>query len=623
MSFTRQPVEGLRLDFCATLEDAREVVREIVGWLAEQQLTAQECTEWELVLAEATTNAVTHGRSSQPLRIEAVSTATTAEVRITDHSSGFDWPEAVSLPESDESESGRGLFIIHSLTDHVSYLKGRSENVLCLRRSRRTVRPPAEDLGATLDLMTAEVSSCYETIANIFRVSSEAARDVSPDALVESWLEELRLISGADFITLRMLTPDGTQLEGIPPAARLSKAEGEVSWSAEKTQRAQGSQETLDMALESQATTRPFSIPIIDLNRSDVIESRAVSMRQDQWFDGRTVFDQSDPLRAQGAAVSGIAHPLEAGGEVIGVLTLGVRTGHWEPKACDLNVVRSLGDFLGTLLLSLRRRDAANHSRLIKRELQIAADIQRSLLPAELPQSTVLQCAGHMTSVGEVGGDFFAGLPLADGGRLFVIADVMGKGVPAALFATAFRSLLHSHLDLAPEPGQLMRHLNSGLFAELDRAEMFITVQLAYVSADGLTLRTCGAGHGPLLLTDGLRVTEVGSDGPPLGVIRDVPYAQEESSLEGTSHILIHTDGLCDYTLPDGAGMGRGQLHDWLRSTSVEGIDAWSCRDSLLHMHCLIQSKDHPHDDATFVVLVRDAAVLPQPKKHSLTHEHR
>ena len=608
MSYASQITEGLHIDFPATLEDAHEAVSEIIGWLESHHQDRDECGTWELVLAEATTNAVTHSSSEQTLQIEASCSANHIQIRITDHSDGFEWPEEACLPEDDENEHGRGLFIIESLTDHCSYLRGRGKNVLDLQRQRKTAPPQTEDLAATLDLMTAEVSSCYETLANIFSLCAEAARDVSPEELASNWLRQLLEISGADFLALRMLTPDGALLEDIANAARLSKPENEAELVEEN---------------QSQATTRSFSIPFINLDRTDLVESRAVTLRQDQWFDGSSDFHQDDPLSHWSTSISGVAHPLEIGGEVIGVLTVGVFCDHWEPKARDINVVRSLGDFLGTLLHSLRRRDDANHSRLIKRELQIAADIQRSLLPDELPQSATLQCAGHLTTAGEVGGDFMDGIALADGGRLFVIADVMGKGVPAALFATAFRSLLHSHLDLAAQPCELMRCLNTSLFAELDRAEMFITVELAWISADSLTLRTCNAGHGPLLLTDGLQVTEIGADGPPLGISIDEAYTHQEVSLKGISHLLLHTDGLSDSTLPEDSGLGRDRLHRWLINTSVEGIDAWSSRDTLRQMHHDHQDNARAQDDATFVVLARENALLSPPRNQTLTHASR
>ncbi len=587
MHLTRQSCSGVRVDFKATLHGAREAVREVVTWLDGQHLASNECRDWELVLAEATGNAVVHSESESPLHIEATTTTTGVEVRVTDHGSGFEWPEKAALPEDDESENGRGLFIIESLTDRVSYLRGRQENILHLQRDRLLPPRPAEDMNATLELMTTELSACYEMLANIFRLGADAARDISADALAANWLEELRQLVGADFLTLRMLTPDSMQLERIATSPATS-----------------------------------FVTPFLDIGNTHLVECRAQISRQDQCFDGCSVFHHADPLSQRSHAVSGVAHPLESGGEVIGVLTFGVNKAHWEPKAAEINVVRSLGDFFGTLLHTLRRRDEANHSRAIKRELQIAADIQRSLLPVELPQSSTVQSAGHLTSVGEVGGDFLDGIPLPDGGRLFVIADVMGKGVPAALFATAFRSNLHSHLDLAAEPAKLMRRLNQSLFTELDRAEMFITAQFAYLSADSLTMRSCGAGHGPLLLSDGLQVAEIGSDGPPLGVTEDHDFPQHEIHLKGISHILMHTDGLSDSTSSE-TQITREMLHFWLRGTSVAGMDAWAARDSLRQMHRVFHESARVRDDATFIIITRAHANIPVPNHPSLTHASR
>lgn len=587
MHFTRQPCAGVRVDFQATLQSARQAVREVVSWLDQQNLASDECHEWELVLAEATGNAVVHSESESPLNIEATTTTTGIEVRVTDHSAGFEWPEKAALPEDDESENGRGLFIIESLTDRASYLRGRHENVLHLQRGRRMPPRPAEDTSSTLEVMTTELSACYEMLANIFRLGADAGRDITAEALAANWLEEFRQLASADFLTLRMLTPDAAQLERIAVSPATS-----------------------------------FVTPFLDVGNTDLVESRACISRQDQWFDGCTVFHHAGPLSQRSHAVSGVAHPLESGGEVIGVITFGVNKAHWEPKAAEINVVRSLGDFLGTLLHTLRRRDEANHSRLIKRELQIAADIQRSLLPLELPQSSAVQSAGHLTSVGEVGGDFLDGIQLADGGRLFVIADVMGKGVPAALFATAFRSNLHSHLDLAAEPAKLMRQLSLSLFTELDRADMFITAQLAYLSADSLTLRTCGAGHGPLLMSDGIEVAEIGSDGPPLGVSEDHEFAQHEIHLKGITHLLMHTDGLSDSSSSE-AQITREMLHFWLRGTSVAGMDAWAARDSLRQMHRVFHESARVRDDATFIILTRAHATIPSPNPQSLTHASR
>jgi hypothetical protein len=328
MTYTSQPTEGLRIDFPATLEGAREAVCEIIGWLESHHHDRDECVTWELMLDRGHDERRHSQRQPANASIEASCSATSHSDPSHRSQQGFEWPEEVCLPEDDENEHGRGLFIIQSLTDHCRYLRGRGTNVLDLQRQRKTAPPPTEDLAATLDLMTAEVSSCYETLANIFRLCAEAARDVSSEELASNWLRQLLEISGADFLALRMLTPDATQLEDIANVARLSKAENEASRPPIKAQRVEGSQETLDSPLEpersgdrqpqaalrvsganqSQAATHAFSTSFIDLNRADLIESRAVTSRQDQWFDGNSVFHQDDPLSRIGAPPSAAWH---------------------------------------------------------------------------------------------------------------------------------------------------------------------------------------------------------------------------------------------------------------------------------------------------------------------------
>ena len=587
MSFPQQQFDGFRLDFPATLEDARDAVRSVIQWLADHQIREDECQPWELVLAEAANNAVLYATPEQArltVRIEATLSEDEIEIRITDHTSGFDWPDQVELPGDDESEHGRGLFIISSLTDHVSYLRGQGHNVLCLKSRRKSVPQAKEDTEETLELMTAEVASCYETLANIFRLIADAGNNVEPVALASRWLEELRELAGADFLVLRMAAMDAGRLPilgGVPST---------IVWD-----------------------------PQLDLRNTNAVETRAAVTRQDQWFDGSTTFAATDPLRKAGEHISGLAHPLESGGDLAGVLTVGVFKPLWEPSARELNVVRSLGDFLGALLHGLHRRDEANQARLMKRELQIAADIQRSLLPVELPQTPFVRCAAHLATVGEVGGDYLDAILLPDGSLLFVVADVMGKGVPAALFATAFHSLLHSHLDLAARPSRLMQRLNKAMFSELDRADMFITAQLVHFSADGLALQVCGAGHAPLLISDGIKIQEVFADGPPLGVTAGACYQDCSISLSTYTHVLLHTDGLSD-VVSGGGILSRDELHTWLRSTATAAEDAGAARDSLHRLHRSAVDAASQQDDATFMVITRGTHTLSANTQNSLSH---
>jgi len=101
-----------------------------------------EIDRWEWALAESANNALTTfvpDRRQLPIRADLIVTPRVGlKLRVTDHTAGFDFPERVERPP-DESESGRGLFIIKSLTDEARYLRGRGENCLVLRKTPRRV----------------------------------------------------------------------------------------------------------------------------------------------------------------------------------------------------------------------------------------------------------------------------------------------------------------------------------------------------------------------------------------------------------------------------------------------------------------------------------------------------
>src|SRR4051812_26320535 len=124
----------------AELEAVRETVRLAHRFLAEQNLSAQELIACELALTEACNNAVAYSsRENTPndksqtatVEIEIFCDTCRVEMQVVDHGTGFEWPDQIDLPECSE-EHGRGLFIIKSLIQDVSYLRGRDQNRLIM-----------------------------------------------------------------------------------------------------------------------------------------------------------------------------------------------------------------------------------------------------------------------------------------------------------------------------------------------------------------------------------------------------------------------------------------------------------------------------------------------------------
>ncbi len=114
----------LRIVTVCEFSAVRAAILAVRNWLKEQGVSLVDLDAWELVLVEAANNAVKHAEPAArqlPVTIEISCGEQDLEARVTDHTRGFNWPDQVVLPD-EESESGRGLYLMQSLTDHVAYL---------------------------------------------------------------------------------------------------------------------------------------------------------------------------------------------------------------------------------------------------------------------------------------------------------------------------------------------------------------------------------------------------------------------------------------------------------------------------------------------------------------------
>jgi len=133
------PRPAFRVEFPCNLAEVRRAVGNVGHFLAAQGCAKSEITDCELALVEGCNNAVAYATGTgrqQPISLEAECQSQTIELRITDHTPGFDWPASAHLPEPAE-ERGRGVYLIRSLMDKAEYLRGKNANTLLLRKIRR------------------------------------------------------------------------------------------------------------------------------------------------------------------------------------------------------------------------------------------------------------------------------------------------------------------------------------------------------------------------------------------------------------------------------------------------------------------------------------------------------
>jgi serine phosphatase RsbU (regulator of sigma subunit) len=192
------------------------------------------------------------------------------------------------------------------------------------------------------------------------------------------------------------------------------------------------------------------------------------------------------------------------------------------------------------------RRTTAEKERLHK-ELEIARGIQQSFLPSAAPLIKGFEIAATSLPAKEVGGDFYDFIPIEKDKWGVAVADVSGKGIPAALFMALSRTLIRASTKGNDSVGDAIKQANRLIFED-SRTNMFVTLFYAILDAEKMRLRYVNAGHNPPLL-----LREAPSDvvllkakGIPLGLFSDIEMPVEEIGLKKGDLVALYTDGITE-----------------------------------------------------------------------------
>jgi serine phosphatase RsbU (regulator of sigma subunit)/anti-sigma regulatory factor (Ser/Thr protein kinase) len=586
----------LRLTLACDLRAVRSAVKSVHHFLDEQGWHADQLMSFDLALIEACNNAIKYvgeNGTGQPIELEASCDVAQVEFRVHDHTPGFEWPRTFELP-GHESETGRGLYLINSLMDYAAYFRGRQSNILIMRKARsgapaKTLSSPprASDTPAlqlaenerVISDMVEELSSCYESLAAIFRYSTESGRRDSVKEFAARLFGDLLQIIGAEWFILRLVPRN---LSGL-------------------------------VAFAASAPALEFIPPLITANAkpADSLEIQAALKRERVWFEPRAEMSANEPLARAKPGSAGLVYPILIGEELIGTLALGksaprsssLGRGQSVFTASQTNVVNMFADFLAIQVSNARFQEDQVKQRLVLHELEIAKNIQRSLLLTTLPQLPGFTLAGFCRSAHEVGGDFYDVLRINDHSALLVIADVMGKGIPAAMFAAILRSLLRAAPELSNQPAALLSRVNRQLFPELSGVDMFITAQLAFVDARARKMVTASAGHCPLALAHQRDIKTFSPEGMPLGILADTAFHDEAVDLPEHCRVLLYTDGLSDAFNVKREYFSHERLVSWLQRTTATRRTAEQLKTELLQELDRHQLNAGLNDDQTFLIM--------------------
>lgn len=216
----------------------------------------------------------------------------------------------------------------------------------------------------------------------------------------------------------------------------------------------------------------------------------------------------------------------------------------------------------------------------LQQELEIARTMQLSILPQDFPDLPELDLCARMMPAKEVGGDFYDFFFINERKLALTIADVSGKGIPAAFFMLITRTMLRAIAGGTPSPGpaETMRRLNNLLAAENEQM-MFVTVFYGEIDLDTGVFTYCNAGHNPPY-----RVAETGAvealpntQGIALATFPDLPYGEKSVTLAAGDVVVMFTDGVSEAFDAAGVMYGEQRLIDTLADgplpTSRAGLD--------------------------------------------------
>ena len=247
-----------------------------------------------------------------------------------------------------------------------------------------------------------------------------------------------------------------------------------------------------------------------------------------------------------------------------------------------------------------RAREQRRAQRLQDEEFQEARQIQDSLLPTQLPQVAGYEIAAMTQPLRFVGGDYYSVVRINDRHTAFCIADVSGKGMPAALLMSSLQAALQPLILQNLSPRELCRRLNR-ILCDLTPVGKFISFFYAVLDSFENRLTYCNAGHNPPLLirSDG-QSTELKSTGAVLGQFPDWVYEQNELQMKSADRLLLFTDGLVEASNSSDEPFGENNLIRIAREnaqSSAQDLMGLLIRAASQH------AAEHFQDDASLIVL--------------------
>jgi phosphoserine phosphatase RsbU/P len=299
------------------------------------------------------------------------------------------------------------------------------------------------------------------------------------------------------------------------------------------------------------------------------------------------------------------AFPLNARGRLVGIMVAALADNHnrsLSPRR--LNILNGIAHQAATAVVNNHLYQEAAERQRLEQELNVAREIQASLIPQQAPDIPGCSVAGYWQAARQVSGDFYDFLPLDNNCWGIVVADVADKGVPAALFMALSRTILRAVAFTRTDPARVLMRVNE-LICNDAQSDLFVTMFYAiWQPAAGQLIYANGGHNPPLLLHRNGKHQMLHGNGMALGVLPHIRIEPVTVSLRKDDTVIFYTDGVTEAINEDFDEFGMNRL--LMAATSAKKGSAYDIVEAITRGVSQHAGDTPQFDDITLVVMKRN-----------------
>ena len=313
---------------------------------------------------------------------------------------------------------------------------------------------------------------------------------------------------------------------------------------------------------------KPFRLPIGQGISGWVAQTGEAVLIADAYSDPR--FDPSFDKRSGFKTKSMLVVPMIHKSKTIGVMSVLNRLDGSPFNESDKMLFTVFASQAALVIENARLLYAAIEKERIDKELQVAAEIQRLLIPQQMPDLPFLDIAAAYIPCKEIGGDFYDVIQLDNDRFIFVIADVSGKGIPGAMVVSNMQATLRGLLQYSSDLLSVVQRLNESIIRQTT-ADRFITFFIGLYDHQQATLTYINAGHNPpLVINENGTIQELQTGGIFIGY-RSWDYQSETVPFNKNHTFVMYTDGLVEAMNEQDEEFGLDSLKKIIKSGHSNG----------------------------------------------------